>query len=193
MKYIVSAVVLAALASTQSLSDIPQCALPCIDDARTSSTNCAADDYACICRNEDALTAAATGCVISACGASVAAGQVLPAVDAFCNAVESGNSGSSASSEVTVSTVTTVTSTGIASTSTSAAETTTASSEVVTSTSETSITSVTPTSVSASNGTVSSTTGIGSTGGNPTAVPTAGATSLVGSLAMLALGFSIAL
>lgn len=51
MKYAIAAAVLVTIVSAQSLSDIPQCALPCIDDARTSSTNCATDDYACICKS----------------------------------------------------------------------------------------------------------------------------------------------
>ncbi|KAI1774462.1 hypothetical protein F4818DRAFT_419995 [Hypoxylon cercidicola] len=50
MKYITAAAVLVTIASAQSISDIPQCAIPCIDDARTTSTNCAADDYPCICK-----------------------------------------------------------------------------------------------------------------------------------------------
>ncbi|ORY71392.1 uncharacterized protein BCR38DRAFT_328080, partial [Pseudomassariella vexata] len=84
MKYSFAAAALVAVVSAQSLSDIPSCALPCIDSARTSVTSCAIDDYKCICDSKDALTGAATGCVLEACGAEVAAGQVLPAVEALC-------------------------------------------------------------------------------------------------------------
>ncbi|KAI8951205.1 hypothetical protein F4801DRAFT_546001 [Xylaria longipes] len=95
MKYIVSALALAAAVSAQSLSDIPTCAQPCIDDARTKETSCGADDYKCICDNIDKLQAAATSCVLSACGADTALSQVLPAVQAFCTAVENGGGATS--------------------------------------------------------------------------------------------------
>ncbi|KAI0100464.1 hypothetical protein F4776DRAFT_521366 [Hypoxylon sp. NC0597] len=190
MKYAVAAAALAAISSAQSLSDIPQCAIPCINDARTSSTNCAADDYACICRNKDALTAAATSCVLTSCGAEVATGQVLPAVNAFCDAVESGSGGSSASSSTIASVTSTVTSTDASSTRTSAADTPTSSIESV---STVSVSSATPGSVIASNSTTSSTLRASPTNSNPTTVPTAGAASLVGSVAMLAVGFVAAL
>ncbi|XXG99567.1 hypothetical protein Hte_005906 [Hypoxylon texense] len=189
MKYTIVAAVLVAIASTQSLSDIPQCALPCIDDARTSSTNCAADDYACICSNQDVLTTAATSCIIQACGADVAAGQVLPAVNTFCDAVESGNSRSSASSGATASSTTTDTSTDVSSTTAS---------QTVTSASITLITSATSTGLFTSNGTVTSTLSGSSASNAPTSPPTAGATptagaaSTTGSLVMLALCFAVA-
>ncbi|KAI1138421.1 hypothetical protein F5Y05DRAFT_413041 [Hypoxylon sp. FL0543] len=194
MKYAFAAVALAALVTAQSLSDIPQCAVPCIDDARKSSTNCASDDYVCICKNKDALTAAATGCVISACGADVAATQVLPAVNAFCDAVGSGSGGSSASSSATVPVTSTVTSVGGSSTSSSVADSATGSSGQVSSTPAASASSVASGSGIASNGTASSTFGTGSpTNSYPTTIPTAGAASVAGSLAMLAFGFAAAL
>lgn len=90
MKYAFAAAALVAVASAQSLSDIPSCAVPCIDDARTSATSCSKDDYACICKNQEALTAAATTCVLSDCGADKALNEVLPAVKAFCEKVEAG-------------------------------------------------------------------------------------------------------
>ncbi|OTA86126.1 hypothetical protein M434DRAFT_376648 [Hypoxylon sp. CO27-5] len=193
MKYTVITVALAAISSAQSLSDIPQCAIPCINDARTSSTNCAADDYACICRNKDALTAAATGCVLTSCGAEVATSQVLPAVNAFCNAVESGSGGSSPSSSTIASITSTVTSVDASHTSTSAADTRTSSIEQETRTSTASVPSATSGSIVASNSTASSTFGPSPTHSNPPTVPTAGAPSVVGSLAMLALGLVAAL
>ncbi|OTA52465.1 hypothetical protein K449DRAFT_427227 [Hypoxylon sp. EC38] len=198
MKYAVAAVALAAISSAQSLSDIPQCAIPCIDNARTSSTNCAADDYACISnsdigRNKDALTAAATGCVLTSCGAEVATSQVLPAVNAFCNAVESGSGGSSASSSAIASVTSTVTSVNASPTSTSAADTSTSSIEQKTRTSTASVSESTSGSVVTSNSTTSSTHGSSPTNSNPPTVPTAGAASVVGSLAVLALGLVAAL
>ncbi|KAI1407682.1 hypothetical protein F5Y13DRAFT_124533 [Hypoxylon sp. FL1857] len=193
MKYAIATLALATLVSAQSLSDIPQCALPCIDDARTSSTNCAADDYACICRNKDALTAAATSCVLASCGAEVATSQVLPAVDAFCDAVEAGSGGSSASSSITASVTSAVTSADVPSTSTSAANTPTSSSGQAISTSATSASSATSGSVIASNSTAGSTFGASPTSSYPTTLPTAGAASVVGSLAILAFGLAAAL
>ncbi|KAI1102545.1 hypothetical protein F4804DRAFT_263744 [Jackrogersella minutella] len=187
MKYTIVAMALAALASTQSLSDVPQCALPCIDSARTSSTNCSANDYACICKNKTAITAAATSCVLQDCGADIATNQVLPAVNAFCDAVESGNGGSSTSSGPTASTTASTTSTDSTSTSVSVAPTSATSSQAVMSTPDASVTSEAPTSIAASNSTASY------TNRNPTAIPTAGAALTAGSLAMLAVGFFVAL
>ncbi|GAW18354.1 hypothetical protein ANO14919_078290 [Xylariales sp. No.14919] len=92
MKYSVAALAFAAAAvSAQSLSDIPQCASSCINDARTQNTDCAADDYKCICSNIQVLSTAATSCVLSACGQDVAINQVLPAVQQFCDAVNNGD------------------------------------------------------------------------------------------------------
>ncbi|KAK3326219.1 hypothetical protein B0H66DRAFT_600355 [Apodospora peruviana] len=90
MKY--SAVAVAAFvafASAQDISSIPKCAIPCIDEA-AAAIPCATTDYKCICENQDALVAGATTCVIEACTASVALGEVVPATDAFCAAVLAG-------------------------------------------------------------------------------------------------------
>ena len=81
MKY--SAVIVAALAAVASAQDIsifPECSLPCILDAVSSATTCQATDYACICKNMDALTAAATGCVVDKCGADVALSMRSPSL-----------------------------------------------------------------------------------------------------------------
>ncbi|KAI0438817.1 hypothetical protein F4803DRAFT_74844 [Xylaria telfairii] len=95
MKYTAAILALAAAVSAQSLSDIPTCAQPCIDDARTKETSCSATDYKCICDNIDKLTAAGTSCVLSSCGADVALNKVLPAIQAFCTAVENGGGATS--------------------------------------------------------------------------------------------------
>ncbi|CAJ2514146.1 Uu.00g022650.m01.CDS01 [Anthostomella pinea] len=87
MKFSIAAVALAAVVSAQSWSDIPACATPCIDDAIASTTTCAADDYACICSNEDVIEPAAEDCVVTACGEDVAVGEVEPAVAAFCGSL----------------------------------------------------------------------------------------------------------
>ncbi|KAI0403351.1 hypothetical protein F4802DRAFT_293732 [Xylaria palmicola] len=97
MKYTVAALALAAVVAAQTLADIPACALPCINEARESSTNCAETDYKCICDNINTLTTAATPCVISSCGADVAINQVLPATQRFCAAVNAGTGPTSGS------------------------------------------------------------------------------------------------
>ncbi|KAB5576043.1 hypothetical protein GE09DRAFT_1053496 [Coniochaeta sp. 2T2.1] len=105
MKY--SAVIVAALAAVASAQDIsifPECSLPCILDAISKATSCQATDYACVCKNMDALTAAATGCVVEKCGFEVATGQVLPATKEFCaNVPAAGGSSSAAPVETTSS------------------------------------------------------------------------------------------
>ncbi|PMB73911.1 hypothetical protein BM221_001338 [Beauveria bassiana] len=99
MKYaVVSA--LFALAAAQTREDIPSCATTCLDDAVKSGTSCSTTDYACICPHVTELSGSASGCVIQSCGADVAVGKVLPAVQALCAAqgtATASTSGSSAS------------------------------------------------------------------------------------------------
>lgn len=71
MKFAVAAA-LFTLAVAQTRDDIPSCALPCLDDAVKSSTNCATTDYACICPKINDIQGAAAPCVIKACGTDVA-------------------------------------------------------------------------------------------------------------------------
>lgn len=104
MKY--SAAVITAIlgfAVAQDISIIPECAQSCITDAISSATNCGATDYACVCKNQNALIGAATPCVIKECGADVATGKVLPATQEFCDEVANGggSSGGSSSAEPT--------------------------------------------------------------------------------------------
>lgn len=83
MKYFYTLAALVALVSAQEL---PECAVSCIRDATESETTCTFGDLACTCQeaNRAAVTAAATPCVISACGVQVAIGQVQPATEALC-------------------------------------------------------------------------------------------------------------
>ncbi|EGR44212.1 uncharacterized protein TRIREDRAFT_70840 [Trichoderma reesei QM6a] len=78
MKTAFVALALAALAQAQTRADIPSCALPCLDDAVKANTKCSTTDYACICKNFDAVQGAATGCVISKCGTDVAISMSCP-------------------------------------------------------------------------------------------------------------------
>jgi len=95
MKFTYAALALAALAQAQSRADIPACALPCLDDAVTKDTKCSTSDFACICKNFDAVQADATPCVIQKCGTDVAINKVLPATQKLCAAAAAGGSGSS--------------------------------------------------------------------------------------------------
>lgn len=63
---------LAALATAQSLDSLPSCAKECLTDAVAKSTSCSPTDLACVCKNFEAIQGAATGCVLSSCGADVA-------------------------------------------------------------------------------------------------------------------------
>ncbi|POR31565.1 Uncharacterized protein TPAR_08242 [Tolypocladium paradoxum] len=91
----VAALAFAALASAQSRSDIPSCALPCLDDAVQKDTKCSVDDFSCICKNFDAIQGDATGCVLKACGPDVALNKVLPATQALCEKLKNGGGQSS--------------------------------------------------------------------------------------------------
>ncbi|KAI0973201.1 hypothetical protein F4678DRAFT_459331 [Xylaria arbuscula] len=77
--------------SAQTWNDIPACAQPCILNAVATVTSCGSTDYQCICASRDAVQTAATSCVITACGVDVALNQVLPAVNAACNAIDGHN------------------------------------------------------------------------------------------------------
>ncbi|KAG6178096.1 hypothetical protein E4U36_006729 [Claviceps purpurea] len=62
----------ASLALAQSLSDLPGCAIPCLNDAIKQASTCATTDLACICRKFDKIQGAAAGCILGACGKDVA-------------------------------------------------------------------------------------------------------------------------
>ncbi|KAJ6439368.1 hypothetical protein O9K51_07253 [Purpureocillium lavendulum] len=106
MKYTaVLSLALASLAAAQSRSDIPSCALPCLDDAVKQSSSCATDDFPCICKNFDKIQGAATGCILKDCGQDVALNQVLPATQKVCKeALAGGSGGSSGASSAASST-----------------------------------------------------------------------------------------
>jgi hypothetical protein len=93
MKYAFAAVVLAAVARAQSLSDLPECAQPCIADSVESSTDCEVTDAACICSEDNfaLIQGNALACVLDACGQEVATGEVLPASMALCEAAAGGD------------------------------------------------------------------------------------------------------
>ncbi|KAK4211043.1 hypothetical protein QBC37DRAFT_21983 [Rhypophila decipiens] len=184
MKY--SAVALAAfvaVASAQSLSDIPECAIPCIEAGTTKSTKCAIDDYKCICGNIEAIVPAATTCVLEECGNAVALNEVLPATEKFCAAVEAGGDDAPASSAAPESSAPAPSSSAPAETSSEAP----AASSAAPSAYPTSlVSSVTPSAEPSSTSTATSTTSVAP-------VITAGAANIAGSLGLLVLGAVAAL
>ncbi|KAI0458804.1 NADP-dependent oxidoreductase domain-containing protein [Xylaria acuta] len=79
---------LVGVVSAQTWNDIPACAQPCILDAVAAVTDCGSTDYECICASRDTVQNEAASCVISACGLDVAINEVIPAVNAACDAIE---------------------------------------------------------------------------------------------------------
>jgi hypothetical protein len=82
MKYAFAAVALAAVARAQTLADIPECALPCLDKSIADNTDCKTTDLACVCENFDAVQGDATACVLKECGSDVAISMFSPTL--FC-------------------------------------------------------------------------------------------------------------
>jgi hypothetical protein len=78
MKYALVAAALAVAVHAQTIEDVPECAIPCLDDAIASETDCATDDYACVCQNFEAIQGVATSCVIEECGPEVALSMSHP-------------------------------------------------------------------------------------------------------------------
>ncbi|KAJ0328615.1 hypothetical protein COL5a_004929 [Colletotrichum fioriniae] len=191
MKYAYALAALAAVVAAQvDPTIIPECARKCLLDATASATSCKEGDYVCSCEpaNKSAIQAAATGCVVGACGADVALNQVLPASDKLCAAASAG-SGTSASASASSS--------AAASSAASAASSvppasmpSVASTTAVTVTASPSASSVVVTSTRASNGTASASGTASGTAAATTSAVQAGAAGLapVGGLAMLVLG-----
>ncbi|KAK3899678.1 hypothetical protein C8A05DRAFT_36688 [Staphylotrichum tortipilum] len=121
MKYTSAILALASAAavSAQDISVFPECALPCIISA-VGTTSCAATDFACVCKNMDAVKTGATPCVVDKCGVEKALNEVLPATEKFCAAV--GSNPPAATTKDTPAPTTAVTTAAPAPTSTSASE-----------------------------------------------------------------------
>lgn len=75
MKTQVSAIAILTLAALAN-SQVPSCARPCLDDAIKSTTSCAIDDLACVCKNFGSIQGAAVGCVLAKCGQDTALSTV---------------------------------------------------------------------------------------------------------------------
>ncbi|KAF4470570.1 extracellular membrane CFEM domain-containing [Fusarium albosuccineum] len=112
MKYSVAVLALVAAAvQAQTLADVPECAIPCLDDAISSETDCKTTDLVCVCKNFDDVRSAATSCVIDKCGSDVAINEVLPATEALCENPGSGGESSAAETTAAETTAAAVTST----------------------------------------------------------------------------------
>ena len=75
--------VAAGFASAQSLSDLPDCAAGCIQDALPDS-GCGATDVGCLCSNFDDIREGAFSCLTSECSTSELA-QALSAAQEICS------------------------------------------------------------------------------------------------------------
>ncbi|KAK4128011.1 CFEM-domain-containing protein [Parathielavia appendiculata] len=184
MKYTTAVLALATAAKAQDLSVFPPCAIPCIAQAVSTSTTCFLLDFACVCRNMDAVKASATSCVIEKCGADVALNQVLPATEKFCSQVL-GPAASSTSSSVSSSTTSSSSTSSAASTSTDASKPNSSSSA------DSSLAKPTPT--GGSSNSTSSTASSKPTSSAHTAGAATVHGAVVGTFGMLILGFAAAL
>ncbi|KAF1835540.1 hypothetical protein BDW02DRAFT_597168 [Decorospora gaudefroyi] len=66
-------------------SAIPDCGVPCIEDA-AAGFGCTGSDYACRCDNSAAIENAALGCVLGECGLGTAL-EVRASASAVCDCV----------------------------------------------------------------------------------------------------------
>ncbi|KAJ4309185.1 hypothetical protein N0V84_011651 [Fusarium piperis] len=189
MKFSLAVLALIASVQAQTRSDIPACALPCLDDAVESETDCRTTDYVCVCSNFDKVRGKATTCVISECGSDVAINEVLPATEALCKNPGSGSESGAESSKAETSKAgtTAAEATSAAPETTSEAAATTSAAAETTSEAEEETTTTLPI--------IPTTTAPESTGQAPAATPSAstvavnGAAGLkgVGAIAMVAL------
>ncbi|KAM0460024.1 hypothetical protein ACHAO4_002152 [Trichoderma viride] len=86
MKFTLALATFVAAVYGQTVANIPACAIPCLNAAIAKDTTCSTTDYACACKSFNAIQNDSTACIVAACGATVAIGQVLPAVQALCAA-----------------------------------------------------------------------------------------------------------
>ncbi|KAJ0108327.1 hypothetical protein J7T55_005304 [Diaporthe amygdali] len=107
------------LAACQCISAIPECAQQCLLIG-ASSVGCGETDYSCQCtsQHQTDITNNATTCVLAACGEQTALNEVLPAAQAFCSAINAGESCSSSSGGGSSTTASSTESTGTAAPST---------------------------------------------------------------------------
>ncbi|KAF2797468.1 hypothetical protein K505DRAFT_322520 [Melanomma pulvis-pyrius CBS 109.77] len=84
MKYTFTVAAFLALATAQSIADLPSCSLSCVLTGVTA-TGCSPTDFACSCGKADILTPSVTPCVQKACSAADQA-KVISTLEGICAA-----------------------------------------------------------------------------------------------------------
>ncbi|PNP59547.1 hypothetical protein THARTR1_00720 [Trichoderma harzianum] len=77
---------LAGNTTTPGIDSLPSCALPCIQIAVKTASDCELDDLPCLCKQRAKIAQAAKKCILSTCGAKKTQKKVRPQVQALCKA-----------------------------------------------------------------------------------------------------------
>lgn len=85
MKYALSLAAVLAIATAQSVTDIPSCALQCVANGVTG-VGCELTDFKCSCGKADQLTPAVTPCVQQACSDVADQQKVVTTLEGICAA-----------------------------------------------------------------------------------------------------------
>lgn len=76
MKSFSLAIIFGLIAATQaqSIEELPECSRPCVYGSVASQTNCAPDDFGCLCADDNLKKIQSDGanCVLTNCGAQTA-------------------------------------------------------------------------------------------------------------------------
>ncbi|OAA34239.1 CFEM domain protein [Metarhizium rileyi] len=85
MKFVtIASLVMASLAASQSLEDLPSCSVDCVKTAVKKATDCSESDLPCICKHFDSIKGASAGCIVRECGPGTALREVRPAAEKLC-------------------------------------------------------------------------------------------------------------
>ncbi|KAL6803260.1 hypothetical protein GGI42DRAFT_353417 [Trichoderma sp. SZMC 28013] len=79
---------LAGNTTTPGIGSLPTCAIPCIEIAVKTASDCELDDLACLCKQREKIARSAKKCILSTCGAKKAQKKVVPQVKAMCKAYD---------------------------------------------------------------------------------------------------------
>ncbi|KAJ4299623.1 hypothetical protein N0V90_004869 [Kalmusia sp. IMI 367209] len=83
MKYTFAIAALAALTTSQSISDLPSCSLTCVVNGVTG-LGCGVTDFECACTKADQLTPVVTPCVQQACPSTADQQKVITTLEGIC-------------------------------------------------------------------------------------------------------------
>ncbi|UKZ83106.1 hypothetical protein TrVFT333_010909 [Trichoderma virens FT-333] len=75
---------LAGNTTTPGVETLPSCAIPCVQIAVNSASDCELTDVPCLCKNRAKIAKAAKDCLVSTCGAKKTLKKVKPQVQALC-------------------------------------------------------------------------------------------------------------